>query len=313
MVTGESLLESKQPEENKLDAFTTKVAQNTSDAGNMTAVDLHKQHFHQTMQALEKITRDFSPAPTIEVLAQQVGLVYLPPPERPEEQRKVAIFDMDETLIHCVDDIEKENPEVLLEIDFSPNQDGSNPEDIVCAGINIRPYIIECLEEAAKNFQVIVFTASHQTYADAILDYIDPDHRLISYRMYRQHCYLTPENYYIKDLRVIANRDLKDMVLVDNSVFSFAYQLENGVPIVSFYRQPPQDEEMLHLIYYLSVLGGVNDVRTQNVQAFELHKLAGLQPPQFEEEAGQVEGDEEQDFQEIPEVTNESDYDSIRK
>jgi CTD small phosphatase-like protein 2 len=54
--------------------------------------------------------------------------------------------------------------------------------------------------------------------------------------MYRQHCYLTPENYYVKDLRVIANRELKDMVLVDNSVFSFAYQLENGVPIVSFYR-----------------------------------------------------------------------------
>lgn len=68
---------------------------------------------------------------------------------------------MDETLIHCVDDIEKENPEVILEIDFSPNQDGSSPEDIVCAGINIRPYIIECLEEAAKNFQVVVFTASH--------------------------------------------------------------------------------------------------------------------------------------------------------
>lgn len=28
---------------------------------------------------------------------------------------------MDETLIHCVDDVEKDNPDVILEIDFSPD------------------------------------------------------------------------------------------------------------------------------------------------------------------------------------------------
>ena len=31
---------------------------------------------------------------------------------------KVLIFDMDETLIHCVDDIETDDPDVVLEIDF---------------------------------------------------------------------------------------------------------------------------------------------------------------------------------------------------
>jgi len=36
-------------------------------------------------------------------------------------------------------------------------------------------------------------------------------------------CILTPENYYVKDLRVIKNVDLKNVVLVDNSVYSFAY------------------------------------------------------------------------------------------
>ena len=51
--------------------------------------------------------------------------------------------------------------------------------------------------------QIVVFTASHQTYADAILDYIDPRKELFSYRMYRQHCVETPEGLYVKDLRVI--------------------------------------------------------------------------------------------------------------
>lgn len=58
---------------------------------------------------------------------------------------------MDETLIHCVDDIERDNPQIILEIDFSEGGSG-NPEDIVCAGINVRPFVIECLEEANKQF-----------------------------------------------------------------------------------------------------------------------------------------------------------------
>jgi hypothetical protein len=33
-------------------------------------------------------------------------LVYLPEPWKPDVMKKVLIFDMDETLIHCVDDIE---------------------------------------------------------------------------------------------------------------------------------------------------------------------------------------------------------------
>ncbi len=123
---------------------------------------------------------------------------------------------MDETLIHCVDDIETQQPDVILDIEFPD-------EETCCAGINIRPYLIECLIQASKHMQIGVFTASSQPYADAILDYIDPDHELFDFRMYRQHCVQTPEGYYVKDLRTIRNRELKDIVIVDNSVYSFAY------------------------------------------------------------------------------------------
>jgi CTD small phosphatase-like protein 2 len=262
----------------------------------MTTAEAHKQHFFQTMAALENIARNFSPPPSLETLTQRVGRVFLPEPDRPLEQTKVAIFDMDETLIHCVDDLDRESPDVILEIDFSP-EGQHNPEDIVCAGINIRPYALECLEEASKHFQVVVFTASQQTYADAILDYLDPHRRLISHRMYRHHCFQSPEGYYVKDLRVIANRPLSHMVLVDNSVYSFAYQLDNGVPIVSFYREPPKDEEMLHLTYYLQTLAAADDVRPQNRAAFELHQLAGIEERPTTDEA----------FAMIPEVVEDDD------
>ena len=61
---------------------------------------------------------------------------------------------MDETLIHCVDDVEKQECDIVLEINFPD-------EETIYAGVNIRPFIIDCLREASKHFQVIVFTASH--------------------------------------------------------------------------------------------------------------------------------------------------------
>ncbi len=131
---------------------------------------------------------------------------------------------------------------------------------------------MDCLLEASKLMQIVIFTASHQTYADAILDYLDPDNTLFSFRMYRQHCIQTPEGYYVKDLRVIKNVELKDMVLVDNSVYSFSYQIDNGIPIISYY-DDPEDEELLHLMYYVRCLSDCEDVRVNNRKAFQLYKI----------------------------------------
>jgi CTD small phosphatase-like protein 2 len=68
---------------------------------------------------------------------------------------------------------------------------------------------------------VVVFTASHKWYADSILDYIDPTGKLIQHRLYREHCIKSDDNVYIKDLRVFKGRDLKDLLIVDNAVYSF--------------------------------------------------------------------------------------------
>jgi CTD small phosphatase-like protein 2 len=66
---------------------------------------------------------------------------------------------------------------------------------------------------------------------------------------------------------------MKDLVIVDNSVYSFAYQINNGIPIIPFY-EDPNDEEMLHLIFYLNCLATAEDVRVSNKEAFELESLA---------------------------------------
>ena len=70
---------------------------------------------------------------------------------------------------------------------------------------------------------MVVFTASHQIYADAILDYLDPNNELIQCRLYRDSCVLTDDGYYVKDMRIFAGWDMKDIVIIDNRAFSFAF------------------------------------------------------------------------------------------
>ena len=126
--------------------------------------------------------------------------------------------------MHCCDDLTA-NPDVVLPVTFPSGE-------IVNAGINIRPYAKQCLEETNKAFEVMVFTASHKCYADVVLDYLDPTGEFIHTRLYRESCIVT-DGIYIKDLRILANRNLKDVIIVDNVACSFGYQLDNGIPIIS--------------------------------------------------------------------------------
>lgn len=87
---------------------------------------------------------------------------------------KVIIFDLDETLIHCQRETEGEEenefsfqPEVFIDI-VSP--DGES----VKTGFTIRPYALECLRTANKFYEVAIFTAGFDWYANPIIDYIDP-------------------------------------------------------------------------------------------------------------------------------------------
>lgn len=78
-------------------------------------------------------------------------------------------------------------------------------------------------------------------------------------RLYRDHCVETEEGIFIKDLRVLSNRDLKDILLVDNAAYSFGYQVDNGIPIIPFY-DDREDKELMHLIVYLKQIKELEDV-----------------------------------------------------
>lgn len=75
----------------------------------------------------------------------------------------------------------------------------------------------------------------------------------------------------MKDLNVLG-RDLSKSVLVDNSPHAFGYQIDNGIPIESWF-DDPNDTELLKLERFLRTLHGAKDVRTNLRKTFKTHQL----------------------------------------
>lgn len=62
------------------------------------------------------------------------------------------------------------------------------------------------------------------------------------------------------------------MVIVDNNAYSFGYQVDNGIPIISWF-QDMNDRELYNLIDYLKVLSLAKDIRLVNRHTFRLHSF----------------------------------------
>ncbi len=136
------------------------------------------------------------------------------------------------------------------------------------APLNIRPGARQLLAELSQNFQIMIFTASHESYADEVINYLDPRHEHVQHRLYRRNCEYIDEGYYVKDLRILG-RDLSRTVLIDNAAYSYCFQIENGIPILPYY-EGKNDYELNALKNYLMNLKG--DVRVANRKMFKLEE-----------------------------------------
>lgn len=252
--------------ETKIDNLVSQVpltsTENTEkiDIQNLTNIEEIKDFYDYTENCLLLVSKLVMPD-SRELEELKVNL-----PEQLTKKR-LAIFDLDETLIHCeLKNISKAEKIITIKL---PN--GSKAR----VGLNIRPQIVPALEQIKKDYNMIIFTASDKSYADSVVNYIDPFGTYFKYRLYRSNCVkVITENgpVYIKDLRVIQNVPLANMVLIDNSVLSFAFHLDNGIPILPFYSNK-EDNEMESLKNYLTKLCKYEDMIEHNSKMFNLKSL----------------------------------------
>eukprot|EP00898_Chlorokybus_atmophyticus_P007196 jgi/Chlat1/7478/Chrsp6S07478 len=176
------------------------------------------------------------------------------------------VLDLDETLVHSSLD----DPE---EADFTFPVFFNNQEHNVY--VRRRPGLDEFMQRVSQLFEVVVFTASQRMYAERLLNILDPNRTLIRHRIFRDSCVFVEGNY-LKDLTVLG-RDLSQVAIVDNSPQAFGYQLDNGIPIESWF-DDREDTQLLSLLPFLEKLVGQSDVRPLIAQQFQLkEKIAQLQ------------------------------------
>ena len=180
---------------------------------------------------------------------------------------KLLVFDMDETLIHCITKW-KDTVPCDIQIPYAYSK------SVKYKHINLRPFVVEVLHELSKEFTIVVFTASTQDYADPILDYINKDFKFISKRFYRHHWYRTEDEVSIKDLRIFEQwgYDLKDVIIIDNATHWFGFQVDNGIPIIPFI-DDKNDRELVHLYYFLKRIARIDDFRPILMNTFNLSQL----------------------------------------
>ena len=218
-----------------------------------------------------------------------------PKPKKKEKKKKIALFDLDETLVHCTGDIKikQDKYQHAIEIKLPGKQ-------AVKVGINLRPYWKQTINLIKKNYYIVIYTASHQAYADAVLDFIDPKKKYFKYRLYRNNCSLIDvegAKFYVKDLDIFNEYyDLKDIVIIDNSVLSFAFHLHNGIPIVPYYDED-KDGSLYVVGLYLNHIFDEEDLREANRTQINLDSFLEEAKKQREKENENI-IDEESDIEE---------------
>lgn len=75
--------------------------------------------------------------------------------------------------------------------------------------------------QVCKWYNLVIFTASVQEYADPVIDWLEQERKFFSGRYYRQHCTYR-HGAFIKDLSSV-EPDLSKVMILDNSPLSYMF------------------------------------------------------------------------------------------
>ncbi|RKF62485.1 Nuclear envelope morphology protein 1 [Erysiphe neolycopersici] len=243
-------------------ASIRKSSQNIPTANEITA-SLLKSPVSPASSSLTSIYTNY-PAPPRPLLSLRQPTYTLQNGQNSRVMQKTLILDLDETLIHSMAKGGKMSTGNMVEVRLNTvlvagENTSLGLQHPILYWVNKRPHCDEFLRLVCKWYNLIIFTASVQEYADPVIDLLEQDRKLFSGRYYRQHC-TQRLGAYIKDLSLI-EPDLSKVMILDNSPLSYMFHQENAIPIEGWINDPT-DNALLHLIPLLESLQYVTDVRT---------------------------------------------------
>ena len=107
---------------------------------------------------------------------------------------------------------------------------------------------MEFLDKIKDYYELVVFTAATQEYADPIINALDPNQKYFDFnhRLYRKHTIII-DNDFVKDLSKLG-RDMSRIIIVDNMEQNYKLQKNNGITIRPFWGKDNDDTALKDLL-----------------------------------------------------------------
>ena len=102
------------------------------------------------------------------------------------------------------------------------------------SSIILRPGLNTFLHNMKKNFELILFTSAMKDYVDPIVNFIEKDEKFFDYILYRKHLSYDEKGEHFKNLNLL-NRNIKKIIIVDDTENNFKLHKSNGINIKTFY------------------------------------------------------------------------------
>lgn len=139
--------------------------------------------------------------------------------------QKTLVIDLDETLIHSLAKGGRMSSGHMVEVKLNTTVGyggaALGPQHPILYYVHKRPHCDDFLKKVCKWYNLVVFTASVQEYADPVIDWLEQERKYFSARYYRQHCTFR-NGAYIKDLSSV-EPDLSRVMILDNSPLSYIF------------------------------------------------------------------------------------------
>lgn len=148
-----------------------------------------------------------------------------------------------------------------------------------------RPGLGEFLRALAEFSEVVLFTAGLEDYAKPIVAALDPDGTIFSACLYRPSTVESVHYPCVKDMSRLG-RDMRRVVLVDDTPLAFLHQPHNGVPVFTFKADLDDrllGEAILPLLWNLSKQEDIRPVLRRRFQMDRWFLRNGFALPQHQQ------------------------------
>ena len=153
-------------------------------------------------------------------------------PKIKNNYKYTLVLDLDETLI-CI----KRNNNNKIKI---------NPKNNLITLI-LRPGLLDFLHKMKKLYELVLFSFGTNEYVSPIIKNIEKNEQFFEHILYREHVTYDDNGNIFKNLNLL-NRDVKNILIVDDNYKNFKYHKSNGICIKPFYGDSNNDKNTLKIL-----------------------------------------------------------------